>query len=198
MEVPKIACLHVCALPVVLGKLSAAAHGIARADPAVIRVFGVVEIPCALIKRDLFSSRDVSPRNQSRLAREPGVRVARMIEILVQAVVSVRVTQCEIKATPYRPHGRLAVVAQHVGRHEFTAEIHHELADPDGHRGKNAVAVDPRLPVPELGTNPSSLQVRDHHRSRTHSLMRDTPSRSRFGPARSPSDAARWVSGLTP
>src|SRR6185436_15166764 len=83
MKMARVALPHVGALPIVVGEDLAATCGAAGAMRLVPDILVVVEIPGALVQRDFLAGRDVAARDQRDFVGEPAVRVAGMVEVLV-------------------------------------------------------------------------------------------------------------------
>src|SRR5580704_4352748 len=96
MEMAAIALLPVGARPVVVGEGFPARSRAAGAVILVPDIVVIVEIPDALVERDFLACRDIAPRRERNLIVEPGICVAGMIEILIEAWRGVAFRQCEI------------------------------------------------------------------------------------------------------
>ncbi len=86
---PTVAGLNIGAPPVVFGQHVAAVLDATTARRAIVGVIGFIEIPGGVIQRDLFAGCDVTFGNHGYLIGKPAIRIAGMIEMLVETVMQI-------------------------------------------------------------------------------------------------------------
>src|SRR3569832_150181 len=106
-------------------------------------IFVYVEVPGALIERDFLAGFDGAPRHQGDLVGKPGIRVAAMIEIFVEAGFRGVLAQREIYALSHLPDRAHAIdIGLEIRRrNDLATEFHQLLASPDRCAGYHADAV---------------------------------------------------------
>src|SRR6185503_6958043 len=164
MKMVPVAFPNVGALPILVCESFATFGGAAGTVILVPDIFVLVVVPGALVERDLLAGGDVAPRNQRHLVAEPRIRIAGVIEVLIQTRLGIVLAQRQIDVLadlPDRAHA-IDIGLEIVGRDDLAAEFHQPLARGDRLRRDHAIAVDLRLSRYELGADPGAGEIGFH------------------------------------